>query len=256
MKTKKYIIYILIMILLVGIFSPIAQVGAQNPGDINPETGVAPDMPTGLSGTYSQCVALSGIQGFLCKIGDILSAVIPILITLGVVYFVWGVIQYMIGTDDETKKGAKAKIIYGIIGLAVIVSVWGLVNILKTTFFGTMTILAPTVSTLGTSSSGSSCSFIGNPKPKFQDLLCYVTKIINDSVIPLLFALASAVFVWGVVQFVINSDEETKKAKGKQFMLWGIIALTVMVTVWGLVGILGKTFGLETSVIPQVKSTP
>ena len=88
--------------------------------------------------------------------------------------------------------------------------------------------------------------------PKFQDLLSYTTCIISASVIPLIFALAVAMFVWGVVQYVINSDEEAKKAKGRQFMIWGIIALAVMISVWGLVRILGTTFGIEYA-IPQVK---
>ncbi|MCX6752485.1 MAG: hypothetical protein NTZ87_03230 [Candidatus Nomurabacteria bacterium] len=87
---------------------------------------------------------------------------------------------------------------------------------------------------------------------KFQDVLIYATCIINKSVIPLIFALAVALFVWGVVQYVINSDEEAKKEKGRQFMIWGIIALAVMVSVWGLVNILGNTFGIEKT-IPQVK---
>ena len=89
--------------------------------------------------------------------------------------------------------------------------------------------------------------------PQFQHLLGYATCIINISVIPLIFALAVALFVWGVVQFVINSGEEAKKEKGRQFMIWGIIALAVMVSVWGLVNILGNTFGIEYA-IPQVKA--
>lgn len=88
----------------------------------------------------------------------------------------------------------------------------------------------------------------------FQDLLIYVTCIISKSVIPLIFALAVAMFVWGVVQFVINSNEEAKKEKGRQFMIWGIVALAVMVSVWGLVAILGNTFGIDTNFVPQVKS--
>jgi uncharacterized membrane protein YidH (DUF202 family) len=91
------------------------------------------------------------------------------------------------------------------------------------------------------------------PNPKLQDVICYVVFIINRSVIPLIFAIAIAMFVWGVVQYVINSDQEEKKAKGKQFMIWGIIALTVMLGVWGLVAIVGGTFGLKTSVLPQAQ---
>jgi len=88
--------------------------------------------------------------------------------------------------------------------------------------------------------------------PKFQNLLIYASCIINKSVIPLIFALALVMFIWGVVQYVINSDEEAKKEKGKQFMIWGIIGLTVMFGVWGLVKIVGFTFGIE-YVIPQLK---
>ncbi len=72
--------------------------------------------------------------GVLCTIGRILSSIVPILIALGVVYFIWGVISYILSSDEEAKKAGRNKIIYGIIGLAVIVGMWGLVNILGTTF--------------------------------------------------------------------------------------------------------------------------
>jgi len=39
-------------------------------------------------------------------------------------------------------------------------------------------------------------------------------------------------------------------------MLWGIIALAVMVSVWGLVKILGDTFNVNTTVLPKVKQQP
>ena len=55
------------------------------------------------------------------------------------------------------------------------------------------------------------------------------------------------------MQFVINDSEESKKAKGRNFMIWGIIALAVMVSVWGLVGILENTFGIN-NVLPTLKS--
>jgi len=112
----------------------------------------------------------------------------------------------------------------------------------------------PTTVNSKATSTGSSfltCSLSANPN--LQKLLSYVTCIISTSVIPLIFALAVVMFVWGVVQFVINSDEEAKKAKGKQFMIWGIIALTVMISVWGLVSVLGNTFGINTGFIPQVR---
>lgn len=74
------------------------------------------------------------VQGLLCKVNELLGAVIPVLIGLGIVYFIWGVITYVIASDEEAKKAGRNRVIYGIIGLAVIVGLWGLVAILRNTF--------------------------------------------------------------------------------------------------------------------------
>jgi mannose/fructose/N-acetylgalactosamine-specific phosphotransferase system component IID len=77
------------------------------------------------------------IQSFgdaLCRISQILGAVVPVLIALAVVYFVWGVVSFMISADEEQKTKGREKIIYGIVGFAVIIGLWGLVHILTNTF--------------------------------------------------------------------------------------------------------------------------
>jgi hypothetical protein len=70
----------------------------------------------------------------LSRIQQILNLVIPILITLGVIYFIWGVIKYVTAKDEDAQKEARSTMIYGIIGLFVIVSIWGLVDLLGRTF--------------------------------------------------------------------------------------------------------------------------
>ncbi len=72
--------------------------------------------------------------GLLCRFGQLLNSVIPVLIAMGVLYFVWGVVSYVIADDEEAKSAGRNRIIYGIIGLAVIIGVWGLVNFLRNTF--------------------------------------------------------------------------------------------------------------------------
>ncbi len=82
------------------------------------------------------CANASGgtIEWIICKIGDILNILIPILIVAGVVFFVWGVVQFVISDDEEAKKKGKNRMIFGIIGLVVIVAMWGLVGIVEKTF--------------------------------------------------------------------------------------------------------------------------
>ena len=193
------------------------------------------------------------ISGILCNIQNLINAAVPLLLALGVVYFVWGVVQYVIGGGEEAKKKGRDHVIYGIIGLAIIIGLWGIVNLVVKTFISNpQTITVPTLVPTTTSAVGDSCTFDNNPK--LQDFLRYATCIIQNSVIPLMFALAIAFFIWGIIQYIIlGAGEEAKRTQGRSHMIWGIIALAVMLGVWGLVGIVTRTFGPEIRVLPQVR---
>lgn len=76
-----------------------------------------------------------GTIGYIiCRISVLINTIVPILIVLGVVYFIYGVITYVISKDEEAKTRGRSAMIYGLIGLMVIVSIWGLVAILRKTF--------------------------------------------------------------------------------------------------------------------------
>lgn len=74
-------------------------------------------------------------MGIICKIAQLINSAIPILISLAVLFFIYGVIQYAIAKDEEAKTGGRSAMIWGLIALLVIVSVWGLVALLKNTFY-------------------------------------------------------------------------------------------------------------------------
>jgi hypothetical protein len=86
-------------------------------------------LTTGSGGASSGTIA-----NLLCTVSNILNAIVPVLVALGVVYFVWGVISYVIASDEEAKSSGRNRMIWGIIGLAVIIGLWGLVGILGNTF--------------------------------------------------------------------------------------------------------------------------
>ncbi|GMQ95222.1 MAG: hypothetical protein BMS9Abin13_335 [Patescibacteria group bacterium] len=84
-----------------------------------------------------------GLGGVIQTIGNIIGALIPLLIGLGALYFIWGVSKYVLHGEDATKREeGRSMMIYGIIALFVMVSVWGLVNVLVSTF-GLESVLAP-----------------------------------------------------------------------------------------------------------------
>lgn len=79
----------------------------------------------------AQITDVFSIFGFINKI---LNTALPLIIAGAVVYFIYGIATYVMSGSDDAKDAAKDRIIYGIIGLFVMISVWGLVNILVNTF--------------------------------------------------------------------------------------------------------------------------
>lgn len=81
-------------------------------------------------------VAVGGptVFNLLGTITAIMNVVIPILITLAVLYTIWGVIKYATAKESDDQAEGRRVIISGIIGLFVIVSIWGLVAVLNSTF--------------------------------------------------------------------------------------------------------------------------
>ncbi len=76
-----------------------------------------------------------------------------------------------------------------------------------------------------------------------SDVGSIIIDIINNIIVPVLFAVAFIVFVWGAFKtFILGANSEDVKEQGKNLMLWGLIGFFVMVSVWGLVNILTGTF--------------
>ena len=72
-----------------------------------------------------------GIKKLIGMVGGIVQALIPIVIGLGVLVFLWGVLKYVLASSDAGKGEGRTFMLWGIIALFVMVSVWGLVNILR-----------------------------------------------------------------------------------------------------------------------------
>lgn len=76
-----------------------------------------------------------GLGATATLFNNVLSWAVPTLIACAVVYFLYGVLQYVImGDDEEKKEKAKSTILYGIVGIFVMVSVYGLVKLVQNTF--------------------------------------------------------------------------------------------------------------------------
>jgi hypothetical protein len=76
-----------------------------------------------------------------------------------------------------------------------------------------------------------------------------IDGILNPLVI-LLVAVGFVIFLWGLVKYVSAGGNDEKVSEGGRLMVYGIVILFVMLSVWGFVKILETTFNLGSPAIP------
>ena len=77
----------------------------------------------------------------------------------------------------------------------------------------------------------------------FSSLVGVAVNVLR-ALVSVMFAAAVITFLAGVAMFIFKSDSEVERTKGKQIMVWGEVALFVMVSMWGLVNVIKLTFGI------------
>ena len=103
----------------------------------------------------SNGMSFEWVTGSLSAFDAVLKKLLPILISLAVILFVWGLVAFIFNSGDEKAKDeGKRKMIWGIVAIFVMVSIWGFVSILRNVFG--ITDNSPLTPGLPSSSSGSS----------------------------------------------------------------------------------------------------
>lgn len=70
---------------------------------------------------------LNLVQGFL-------SALVPMIITIAIIVFFWGLVKYIMSLNDGDKAEGLQIMMYGVLALFVMVSIWGIIKLLQSTF--------------------------------------------------------------------------------------------------------------------------
>ena len=95
------------------------------------------------------------ILGGIGSVSPVIEMLIGIAVTLVFLYFFWGLVDY-IRKDQNTIEDAKKRMLWGIIGIFVLTSVWGLVYFLQTAVLGTNNLQNPDIEFRKVESTGIS----------------------------------------------------------------------------------------------------
>lgn len=88
-------------------------------------------------------------------------------------------------------------------------------------------------------------SFAGSPLKAFFD---GITDIL-EYLVPFLILAAGVLFMWGLVKYVANASDEAAKESAKTLMIWGMVAIFVMVSFWGIIGFFSSTLQLDDATV-------
>jgi L-cystine uptake protein TcyP (sodium:dicarboxylate symporter family) len=91
----------------------------------------------------------------------------------------------------------------------------------------------------------------------FSSLVISFSRLINQ-VVALITGLALLVFIWGVFRYISAGSDRNRITEARNFIIFGIIGLFVMFSVWGLVNLLIQTAGLNSTqpTAPQFQTNP
>lgn len=80
-------------------------------------------------------VAYASFDDFLKKVNsEIINPLIIFLFALAILFFLWGMLEFIINQQsEEAKTTGKSHMIWGIIGIAIMMGVWTILNIVLNT---------------------------------------------------------------------------------------------------------------------------
>ena len=83
----------------------------------------------------------------------------------------------------------------------------------------------------------------------FKGVISELTGIIN-LINPILVGLAFLAFFWGLSRFILNSNKPDEIKDGKKYMIWGIVALFVLLTYRAIVSLISAELEIGDSKNP------
>ena len=78
-----------------------------------------------------------------------------------------------------------------------------------------------------------------------KTLIADFRGIIEQQVWYLVISLTFIYFFWGVGQSILHSGDQKAREEGKQKMIWGVIALFLVITIYGVLYFIGDLIGVH-----------
>ncbi len=251
-------------VLLIGFLFFISIIPIFSIQTLRADTTPPPEVPT-QAPLSVQVTPINNFNDLIKSAQNLLNILIVIFVAFATVIFMYGLIKYTTQSGDaEGLKKARSYIIMGIIIITAMVSVYGLVNVVIKTFFPTdelltsptaividlpknmlasVTDLFTTPNSFAQTTGSGSFEGVNNTTGvnSVASLSNFIVTTINTLVV-FLVGLGVFFFIFGLVKYATSGDDETKIKEARDYIVYGLLGIAIMMTVWGLVKIVSNTF--------------
>jgi hypothetical protein len=190
--------------------------------------------------------AANAIVSAVTLIETLMSAAFPIVTALGIVAFGYNVMKYLTSKNLSDQNLYKSGMWNSLIALLIMFIVIGLVRVLAKSLG---------VPVLGTDIGISTGQIVVNDGiSSFRDIALTISRFASQRIIPIMVGGALLFFLGNIVISVTKSDSDEERVKTNAYLKWGIVALFILLTFFGVVSLFtGSLFGTK-AVIPQFQT--
>lgn len=93
-----------------------------------------------------------------------------------------------------------------------------------------------------------------NIPPALLTLIRSLSRYVINPLIVLAFAVAMVFFLWGVFQYVRGAGDPKARETGRNHILWSIVGMAIMFSVFGIMTVISNTVGGPTGEITNIRS--
>ena len=88
-----------------------------------------------------------------------------------------------------------------------------------------------------------------------EDFVVVLANVVK-ALVPIASTLAVVYFFYGLARFILAAGDPQGKVEGKNIMIWGVVAIFIMLSIFGIVGFIQQTVGTDEKVDPQIINLP
>jgi uncharacterized membrane protein len=82
-----------------------------------------------------------------------------------------------------------------------------------------------------------------------MDIFIKAVEVIVNPILKVAMVVATVLFVYGIFEFIKGASNPDTLKRGQQHMIWGLVGLTIMISVFAIIDILLNSIGADTPAI-------